>query len=161
MKNEPIKIIVHHTADTSLGTQFGKIDAYHKQRGFTVSSFGYYVGYHYLIERDGIIKQARKLTDEGCHTIGENLQSIGVALAGNFDVERPTNQQTKSLGKLCYELSTTYKIPIERVIGHRTHSNTSCPGRNLGDDVARYAILKEQLDWAVQLLLWLLKKLGL
>ena len=161
LRNEPIKIIVHHTADSTLGPQFGKVDNYHKQRGFILSSYGYYVGYHYFIERDGTVKQARKLTDEGCHTIGENTQSIGICLAGNFDFDIPTKQQKLSLEKLTDELAITYKIPIERVVGHRTHSKTSCPGRNLSDDIPRWGLYKKELDRLTRILWELFRKIGL
>ncbi len=160
-KNVPTKIIVHHTADTLGGPQFEKVNAYHRTLNFPVSSLGYFTGYHYLIERDGTVKRARLDSDEGAHTIGQNTESIGIGLAGHFDYQQPTAEQKRSLGQLCYELSQKYTIPLERIAGHRTYRSTTCPGANLSDDTARYAILSHQLSLIEKILLWILKKLGL
>ena len=61
--NTPQWVIVHHTgptaydpkADTSHHT-FEDVNEYHRQKWDFKSSLGYYIGYHYFIEKDGTVK---------------------------------------------------------------------------------------------------------
>ena len=133
MINTPTKIIVHHSADTQQGDQLAKINEWHKHIEFTQSSLGYYVGYHYLINHAGIVTQTRKDTDEGCHTIGQNLSSIGICLEGNFSEEEPTAEQELALGKLLVEKCGEYDIPYQRIFPHRHFSKKECFGTKLPD----------------------------
>lgn len=127
---------MHHTADASDERQLERVNEYHKERMFPVSSNGYYVGYHYLIEKDGTIVETRKWYDEGAHTIGENLSSLGVAMAGNFDTEYPTDEQQTALGVLCIGLMARFGLAFGNILPHRHYKNTSCYGSNLPDDWA-------------------------
>lgn len=131
---KPKRIIWHHTADAQQADQFEKVNAYHKTRDFPLSALGFYVGYHYFIERDGTIRQAREDTEIGAHDQGENLDSIGVSLAGNFNIEMPSEAQIASGGKVIFELMRKWNIPITRVEPHRRDDTTDCPGTKLGDD---------------------------
>lgn len=130
----PRRIIWHHTADVSTTPQFDKINVYHKSRAFPLSALGFFVGYHYLVEANGDVRQAREDTEIGAHDQGENIDSIGIALAGNFNVSLPTEAQIAAVGKLLESLMTTWKIPITRVEPHRRDDDTECPGRKLEDD---------------------------
>lgn len=72
------------------------------------SSFGFYVGYHWLIEPNGRKIHCRADENEGAHTLGGwNRKSIGVCLAGNFAQEAPTQAQLKSVR----ELINKYNLP--------------------------------------------------
>ena len=62
---KPKHIVVHHSASNA---NFAQVNAYHKQRWGFKSSLGYYAGYHYFIEKDGKLTQARKDTEEAAHT---------------------------------------------------------------------------------------------
>ncbi len=137
----PVRIIFHHTADASKSNQFDKVNAYHKTRDFPFSRLGFYVGYHYFIERDGSIRQAREEDEIGAHDQGENLNSIGVCFAGNFDIEYPTEQQWTAYAKIIGEIRARHPIPINRIEPHRLDDATSCPGKNVPDD----ALIKEYL----------------
>lgn len=129
--NVPNKIILHHTAAKTPIPQFAAVDEWHRQRGFLKSSLGFFVGYHYLIEVDGTVKQARDDKEEGSHTIGENLKSLGVALVGDFTNSLPTPAQLNSLGQLLHSLCTKYSIHPTRIFPHKTYSSTACPGGKL------------------------------
>jgi len=135
-KNIPNKIIVHHTADKTNAPQISKVNQYHKIRTFPQSSLGYFVGYHYFIEKNGDVIQCRKINDEGAHTIGENLSSIGIGLAGNFDIEMPTALQIQSMVRLIDKLIKSTIITISTIYPHRHFSPTSCYGILLKDDWA-------------------------
>lgn len=128
------RIIWHHTGDDYTGDQFDKINAAHKARDFPKSKAGFYVGYHYLIEHDGSIRQARALDEIGAHDRGENLDSAGIALAGNFNITLPGEAQTLSACKVLGEMLSALKISITNIEPHRRDDHTACPGKRLGDD---------------------------
>jgi len=131
---QPKRIIFHHTADAYQGPQFAKIDVYHRQRGFPRSSLRYFVGYHYLVEIDGKVRKAREPEEIGAHDKDENVGSIGIGLAGNFDTHMPSKAQEIATARLTKVLIDKYKIPLIDLEPHRLNDNTSCPGKNLPDD---------------------------
>ena len=146
MPNVPNKLIVHHTASAYHGSQFDSVNAYHKEREFYLSSLGFYVGYHYFIEKDGSLRQAKEDHEEGCHTIGQNLQSIGICLAGKFNVELPTWPQINTLGKLMQTLLQQHQIAVTEIYPHRKFQSKDCYGTLLHDLWARcvyiYSVLQ-------------------
>jgi N-acetylmuramoyl-L-alanine amidase len=137
----PKRIIVHHTADGQTAHQFDKVNAYHQTREFPLSSLGFYVGYHYLIENDGSIRQARMPEEIGAHDQGENANSVGIAFAGNFNETNPTPEQVKAYAMLVHELRTTYRIQIIHIEPHRLDDTTDCPGTRLLDEALIYMYL--------------------
>lgn len=138
---KPRRIIVHHSADRSTGSQFANIDAYHKSRGFPRSSLGFYVGYHYVIEHNGTIRQARVDDEIGAHDTGENLNSVGICLTGNFSIDDPTTAQKLSYAQLVHELRQQWAIPIIHIEPHRWDDKTECPGTRLLDEAFIYMYL--------------------
>lgn len=153
-QNNPNKIIIHHTADVSLNTQFNSVDSDHKRRWNFVSKLGYYCGYHYFIERDGEVIQARLDTDEGAHTIGQNIESIGIALAGNFNLQLPTAKQRNALVVLIDKLCEKWNISPKRIYPHRAFQNKDCYGTNLSDVWAKDTYLDFKNGTTVNML-WL------
>ncbi len=69
----------------------------------------------------------------GAHASGNNGDSVGICVAGNFDVGSPTEAQIRSLTNLLTALCGMYNlIPDEMgVMGHRDVNATSCPGNML------------------------------
>lgn len=133
---KPTRIIWHHSAINDTMRQSARIDDYHKSRGFPLSSRGYYIGYHYLIEADGSVLQARETNEIGAHDAGENVDSIGVCLAGDFSQSMPTAAQCFAFGKLLRELTYKLQISWAAIEPHRRDDTTECPGRNLPDGFA-------------------------
>jgi len=136
-ENVPRKIIVHHSSRTVDTPQFGPIDVFHKEQGFRRSSLGYFVGYHYFIEKNGIIVQARKEEEIGQHSITQNRTSIGICLAGNFDEAMPTEKQIQALGALLIKLVQKHHIEESAILPHRAHRGTHCYGLLLSDGWAQ------------------------
>lgn len=136
--NTPKYLIVHHTggtdadplADTSSHT-FEIVNAWHVQKGWGK------IGYHWFIDKSGKKTQGRMDNEEGAHTIGYNEQSLGICLAGNFDVTMPTKEQIETLTNLLVIKSKQYAIPLENIVPHRFASPKTCYGKLLGDDWAR------------------------
>lgn len=139
-KNLPAYLIVHHTGgtnalplvDTSHHT-FSMVNADHKARWNFKSSLGYYIGYHYFIEKNGTVTQGRADSDEGAHTINYNTKSIGICMAGNFDSTLPTEAQIDALKTLLKAKMAQYMIPIDKVVPHRRFAVKSCYGNKLSD----------------------------
>lgn len=147
--NRPNKIIVHHTggtdaqplADSSKATA-QDIDAWHKLRwpGFTSLVYKndkgkfYHTGYHFVIEKDGKIVPCRAMNEEGAHCIGQNTSSIGVNLAGNFDLTLPTQAQKNSFKKVFKLIQAAYpNITEHDIYPHRRYATKTCYGNNLSD----------------------------
>lgn len=136
--NQPEYLIVHHTggtdanplADTSEHT-FAIVDEYHKSLGWGK------IGYHYFIDKTGLLTQGRQDNEEGAHTIGYNLKSLGICLAGNFDLTLPTEAQINTLRNLLVIKAKQYAIPLEKIVPHRFASPKTCYGKLLADDFAR------------------------
>lgn len=143
-KNKPIEIIVHHTGGTdenpladSSNQTFADVNNWHRQNpnvwlGY-YSSLGYAIGYHYFIDKQGLTTQGRANTDEGAHCKGQNRASIGICLAGNFDVTLPTPEQIIALTALLRRKMAELNIGTDKVYPHRHFAVKTCYGRLLSD----------------------------
>lgn len=150
MLNVPEYIIVHHTggsetdplADTSHHT-FEIVKQYHLSLGWED------IGYHWFIEKDGGVREGRDEDYHGAHTKGMNTRSIGICLAGNFDLTLPTKAQAGSLTGLLIALTEKYNIPMENILPHRHFANKTCYGRRLADDWAENLIVTNSQKGAI------------
>lgn len=133
-------IVVHCSATPSgkaLGTGLGNrrrtaaqiIDGWHMQRGFArqpdaVAAYNSglpHIGYHYVIDLDGLVQGGRRLSEVGAHVAGHNANSIGICLVGGAErVAQYSRAQWASLKQLV----TTLRLqrPTARVVGHRNLS---------------------------------------
>ena len=90
------------------------------------------IGYHFIIDRDGIVYEGRPVSRIGAHTKGYNKASIGVCLIGGHGggaddqfEEHFTEAQRVSLIKLRRELLG--KHPITKTSGHNKYAPKACP----------------------------------
>lgn len=88
----------------------------------------------------------------GAHASWNNQPSVGIALVGNFNIDKPTDAQLKALISLITALAHKYNIDPESktdwhkkdssypyvstfqnytVVGHRDVGATACPGESL------------------------------
>ena len=180
LSNQVKYLIIHHfggsdsnpLADTSNQT-FAVVNEYHRQKWNYVASNRVYCGYHYVIEKSGKIVSATPENEEGIHTIGKNLESLGIALAGNFDATLPTEAQKEALRGLLVRLGAKYKVTYDKIVPHRTFSSKTCYGKKLSDTWAadlflgdrpselQYPEFQSQLDRIKKIIEELLKKLGI
>lgn len=137
----PKQIIVHHDGVSRSGPSFDIVNLFHKGQHFPLSSLGYYVGYHYWIEKDGTTRQARTDGEIGAHTLGQNYTALGIGLAGNFDVEQPTEAQVASLGALLSRLCLAHGIADDQIFPHRKYNPKTCYGNLLADTWAQGVLL--------------------
>jgi len=113
-----IRKVIIHCADTPDDKNFSvlDIDRWHKERGWKK------VGYHYVIDKKGIIQVGRFESEIGAHCKGLNTESIGICLIGRKDFN---DKQMKCLTELIDDLR--YRYPQASVHGHCEFSYKTCP----------------------------------
>lgn len=104
-----IRIIIHHTGNKQKSIQ-DIIDLHVKKNHWST------IGYHFTISKSGNIYYTRDLKYAGAHTYHHNRNSIGIALFGEFNEEKPTEKQVESLRKLVKTLKENYEI--KEILGH-------------------------------------------
>ncbi len=144
MHNNIQWIICHHSGGSdsnplqdSSNYTVKQCDKDHKERFGMKSSLGWYVGYQYFIDKAGVLTQCRSDLEEGAHTVGYNKNSIGVCLAGNFDLTLPTTAQIQTLKELLNYKKSQYSIDLKNIVPHRKFCAKTCFGRRLADDWAQ------------------------
>jgi N-acetyl-anhydromuramyl-L-alanine amidase AmpD len=148
-------IVIHHSA-TPHGSA-AAFDREHRAKGWDE------LGYHFVIGNgtlsgNGAVEVGSRWAKQkwGAHAKTPDQQfnnfGIGICLVGNFDIDRPSDAQVRSLARLTAYLMKTYHISPDRVIGHGQTKPTDCPGRNcniaevrrLATQVARLPALGER-----------------
>lgn len=139
-------IVIHHVGVPSGDISAAQIHQGHLNNGWCG------IGYHYVIRKNGIIERGRPLVTVGAHAYGQNEHTVGINVTGNFEWEKPTPYQLKSLVNLVTALCRIYNLDpnMHTVVGHRDVNDTACPGRNL------YAKLPD-IRWQVRKNLHLVK----
>jgi hypothetical protein len=88
------------------------------------------VGYHYAIDRSGIVYEGRDVHVRGASVAGHNTGVLGIVLMGDFEFDQPLDVQLASAQTLVNWLASEY--PLTHLAGHgEFNPETSCPGRNL------------------------------
>lgn len=116
-----IDYIVVHCSATIEGKNFtaADIDRWHKNRGWSA------IGYHYVIDLDGLLEEGRPEWKIGAHVKGKNRHSLGVCYIGGLDKNKApkdtrTKAQKQGLQNLIEHLKVKY--PNAAVLGHRDFS---------------------------------------
>lgn len=124
-----IKEIIVHCSATAEGKNVtvSDITRWHKDRGYKT------IGYHYVIDLQGAIKEGRSVNMIGAHCEGRNTYSIGVCYVGGCDSsgkkakDTRTSAQKESLRKVVQELIDIYHLTPAQVHGHYEYANKACP----------------------------------
>lgn len=127
------RIIVHHTASPST-TTVDEIRRWHTApapagRGWSD------IGYH-LVVREGpggiwLVEAGRPVDRPGAHDEGQNADSIGVVLAGDYTRSKVPPAAWEVLIGVVVGLSRQYGLDASDVEGHCEHESgrgTACPG---------------------------------
>ena len=130
------KVIVHHSA-SPITTTAEDIYDWHIARGWSG------IGYHYIIQADGMIQDGRIIEKTGAHTKGQNTGSVGICLIGNFEEMEPTEIQLSTLKALCRGLLLRFNLEWDAVYAHNDFSATLCCGKNLIPFVHRMKTIKD------------------
>lgn len=124
------KIIVHHTAGPSVVT-VAEIDREHRARGFSC------IGYHYVVHQlrpagPWLVSVGRDEDDVGAHDQGQNADSIGVVVAGDYSRGPVPAHAWTVLVATVAALVEAYRLSPTDVEGHRENepstTPTLCPG---------------------------------
>ena len=83
-------IVIHHAGFPD-GDKDSSAEDIHKFHQEVTGWAG--IGYHYVIRKDGSIEQGRKLSAVGAHSYHHNKNSVGICVAGNFNVAKPNHEQ--------------------------------------------------------------------
>jgi N-acetylmuramoyl-L-alanine amidase len=123
------KVIIHCTdSDDSLDIGFNEINEWHRQRGW-LSPSGISCGSHFIVRRDGRIEKGRPLDEVGAHCKGHNSTSIGIVWVGR---KNPSKAQYDSLLNKVKVLCGAFKIPVDKVFGHKEFEpNKTCPNMSM------------------------------
>lgn len=133
-------ILVHHSATTTGGA--AAFDKMHRAKGWDELGYDFVIG-NGTDTADGQIEVGSRWVKQkiGAHAKTSdnryNEYGVGICLVGNFDVERPTPAQMKSLDKLVAYLMVAYHISPENLLRHKDTKPTDCPGKYLNIDLVR------------------------
>ncbi len=89
------------------------------------------IGYHFLIDFSGQVWEGRSLAYWGAHVSGHNEENIGIVLLGNYERQRPSQPQLRSMVQLSHVLRGHYGIRRGNIFGHIDLGQTLCPGKYL------------------------------
>ena len=153
--NIPQNVIIHHTASVASPgkKQYEAVRKYHLGKGW-----GDGTGYHIFIEESGEVVKGRDEKTAGAHCKEKlmNFRSIGVCLAGHFDIQVPTDAQVRALYGVIRSLQNKYNIPAKNIFPHRNFATyKSCWGSRLPNDIigyleSRMTPVQVVSDWAVE-----------
>jgi len=145
-KQRPKYITLHHAGvDYNPGTDPAKF-VKNMQRWGQREKHWPDLAYHFLIAPDGRIFEARPMEYEPESNTKYPLQGhIGVEMMGNFETQRPSEQQLKSCVALVAWLCQEKGIAPSQIGGHKDRAvgQTSCPGK----DFYRYLESREFVGW--------------
>ena len=124
-------IVIHHTGfpNVDKDSTVAEIHKFHQEVNGWAG-----IGYHYLIRKNGMIEQGRRPEMIGAHALHNNQKSVGICLAGNFDIGKPTKEQLAAVKELTAWLCQKYNLdPMAKgvIIGHRDVNDTACPGEHM------------------------------
>lgn len=95
------------------------------------------IGYHFVIELDGVVKAGRPLHRSGAHTKGHNATSIGICYVGGMDKNKApkdtrTEAQLAAMDALIKSLLEEY--PEATIHGHNEFAAKACPSFDVQKD---------------------------
>ena len=136
---EPEYITFHHSAGpraTNKARAQQLHRAYHEQH--RNQGWGW-IGYHFSIDDHGRVYKLRDVSSKGAHTGGYNSRNIGIMVHGNYDHDRLTWRQYRTLRWLFrggfYALTGEPEAGFSVVRGHQewpgATNSTACPGKAL------------------------------
>lgn len=146
--------VVHHT-DTDAGATVADIREMHLARGWSD------IGYHWLLRLDPAggwrPEPGRPEAVVGAHDNGENVGSIGVAIAGRYHLDPVPPAAWFALLSLLADRSAAHGIPASNWYGHREHETpataTACPGfdpARLREALAELLGLSSSPSWRIR-----------
>lgn len=126
--NDPARaIVLHHTSVRTGSLRTARAEAEYMrsvERRHLLEGW-WAIGYHYVVMPSGRVFAGRPPETQGSHANGHNSGTLGVALAGDFEIDEPTPEALRALDGLLADL------PHVPVVPHCELMDTPCPGRRL------------------------------
>lgn len=89
------------------------------------------VGYHYFVQKNGVVIKGRDEDKIGAHVKGHNKDSIGICLSGK---EEFTDAQFRSLEILLIDICGRHDLKKMDILGHSDlDDNKTCPNFALSE----------------------------
>lgn len=149
--------IVHHSAGANQSSDWPAVVRSIWNQHVNINGWAD-IGYHYLIDSEGVIYRGRKPNIQGAHFCATNSNTLGVCLLGNFNIAFPNPNATSSATELLgwyfcdkeldphgSSLHSSSGLFLKNLSGHRDGCSTDCPGNawypqlnNLRDSVEEY-----------------------
>lgn len=164
-------LVIHHTGENEHPEREEELSGPEHVRAIyrwhTVHNGWGDLGYHYLIDKEGVIYEGRAggKSVVGAHTYCANTGTIGIALLGNFEHEDPTEEQLRSARWLLASLSEEYDIDprgrtlfhgklVPTIVSHRDISlnRTECAGDSVQGLLPLLRRLVAQKDFTTAML---------
>ena len=125
------KITLHHTTENTDTIKRNEIHFIQSIQRYHINTRKWAdIGYHFLIGKTGNIYEGRLLHFSGAHVKNKNTANIGIAMLGDYNINKLNTAQKKSLRDLIYALQEKYRIPQSQLYAHREFGKTSCPGKH-------------------------------
>lgn len=153
IQNNLINVTIHHSSwqrDESLEQVLDKYNASHKTRFFDKYEVNWqgqeiwigkwpYIWYHFSVAWNWDWNQNRNYTQVWYTDSNwtRNNQSLAICVNGNFENEKPTDEQLKTLKELLLKIRKDNNNLKLKINWHKDFSATACPWQNL------YILLKE------------------
>ncbi len=130
-----IDMIVIHCSDSGEDQDIGvtEIESWHKARAEKESWSWFkdlqgltkYIGYHYIVRRNGFVEVARPISNIGCHAKGVNKNSIGVCWIGR---KHMAEDQKNGLVNIIASLCVSHGLLAQDIYGHYQFAkHKTCP----------------------------------
>lgn len=129
------RITIHHTHSTY---SIRSLQQFHQ----TMADAKADIAYHYFIDSDGLLYEARPLGFIGSHSERDNTFNVGIVLNGDFQKHPPTLAQQKTLHQLLQGLKAlcpggyeeglwTHRDRKQLRFPEEMDKQTACPGEHL------------------------------
>ncbi len=131
------------------------VESWHKQRALTEPWSHYtdsngverYIGYHYVVRRDGGVESARPENVVGCHCKGMNATSLAVCWIGRNHL---TEKQRESLISIVAWICVKHALSYQDIYGHAQFSQKTCPNFSSADTFESIDAFRERVDLAIR-----------
>lgn len=138
--NTPMHMIVHHSAGTNNASDWAAVVRSIWHQHAIINNWAD-IGYHYLIDPNGIIYSGRSPQERGAHFCQTNGNTLGICILGDFNSTLPMEEALLNTAQLIARYSCSQVFdPLEgsyhldsdqflpHISGHRDGCVTDCPG---------------------------------
>ena len=128
--------LVVHCSGSPTTTTLEVIEGWHRENGWRCSTSGVSCGYHYVIQKGGVVRKGRPDHAIGAHVAGFNTGRLGICVTGSPAKGKPWDpEEERALVLLLTDLCRAYRLDSSAVVGHcdlDPEAKPDCPGVDMG-----------------------------